>query len=480
MLFTSGIFLFFYLPAALIGFFALGRVVGHRAAASFLAFMSCLFYGYWAPAYLALLFGSIGFNYLGGLLIYARRGTPAARLITAGWIVVDLLALGYFKYYNFFADNLRAAALPLPILNVVLPIGISFFTFTQIAFLVDTYKGKVREFRLVHYILFVTFFPHLIAGPILHHAEMMPQFADPAVYRARVKDLAAGLAFFLTGMAKKVLIADSISPMADAAFATAGTAHIAMLPAWVGALAYTLQLYFDFSGYSDMAVGLALLFGIRLPFNFDSPYRATSMIDFWRRWHMTLSRFLRDYLYIPLGGSRRGPARRHVNLFATMLLGGLWHGAAWTFVIWGALHGTYLIVNHGWRHLSERSGALALPPAAGWLLTMAAVVVGWVFFRAADVREAVAMLTGMGGLNGIGTVEADGVALLLGLLLVVVAIPNSQQLIDGRLMPWLEQLAARRSSVTVPLAMGGATATIVTLALIAASRTNSAFIYFNF
>jgi D-alanyl-lipoteichoic acid acyltransferase DltB (MBOAT superfamily) len=292
---------------------------------------------------------------------------------------------------------------------VILPLGISFFTFTQIAFLVDTYQGKVKEFNFVHYALFVTYFPHLIAGPVLHHAEMMPQFARRSVCHINWDNVAVGLSIFVLGLAKKVLLADSVADFSTPVFEAVKAGGTPMLiEAWVGALAYTLQLYFDFSAYSDMAIGISLMFNVRLPLNFNSPYKATSIIEFWRCWHMTLSRFLRDYLYIPLGGSRLGTSRRYANLVITMLLGGLWHGAGWTFVIWGALHGTYLLINHAWRGFKDRMGwgeGGRLASLGAGALTFLAVVVGWVFFRADSFTIAVAMLQGMAGMNGVSLPE---------------------------------------------------------------------------
>jgi D-alanyl-lipoteichoic acid acyltransferase DltB (MBOAT superfamily) len=285
----------------------------------------------------------------------------------------------------------------------VLPIGISFFTFTQIAYLVDTYQGKVKEYRFIHYLLFITYFPHLIAGPVLHHAEMMPQFDQPHTYRFSYRNLAVGLSIFAIGLAKKVLVADSLAPHASFLFDKSDA--FSLLLAWGGVLAYAFQLYFDFSGYSDMAIGISRLFGIRLPLNFDSPYKAANIIDFWRRWHMTLSRFLRDYLYVPLGGNRKGPVRRYVNLMLTMLLGGLWHGAGLNFALWGALHGAYLMLNHAWQALARRLRFPLAAPAwrgASMVLTFGAVCVAWVFFRAAGFGKAAIILQGMAGQFGIG------------------------------------------------------------------------------
>ena len=329
----------------------------------------------------------------------------------AGAIGVNLILLGYFKYANFFATNLnQLAGTSLNIGEVILPLGISFFTFTQIAFLVDTYQGKVKEFNFVHYTLFVTYFPHLIAGPVLHHKEMMPQFAKRNVCHINWDNVAVGLSIFILGLAKKVLIADSLATFSTPIFSAVAAGGSPMLfEAWTGALAYTLQLYFDFSAYSDMAIGISLMFNVRLPMNFNSPYKATNIIDFWRRWHMSLSRFLRDYLYIPLGGSRNGKAQRYLNLMITMVLGGLWHGAGWTFVIWGALHGFYLMVNHAWRGFKEKMGwgeGGSLAKLGAGVLTFLAVVIGWVFFRADSFSSAITMLHGMAGMNGVSLPES--------------------------------------------------------------------------
>ncbi|MGH9648052.1 MAG: MBOAT family O-acyltransferase, partial [Bryobacteraceae bacterium] len=353
MLFNSYPFLLGFLPVTLFGFFAIGQS-SRRLAAAWLAFASLVFYGWWNPIYVLLLAASIAFNYtLGVRIARARhRADGAAKRWVVLAVAVNLAVLGYFKYANFFVDNFASVARFHPdIAKIVLPLGISFYTFTQIAFLFDAYRGKVIEFNPVHYALFVTYFPHLIAGPILHHAEMMPQFRQRAIYRVNAENFAVGLTIFAIGLFKKTVLADGIAPFVGPLFSTAASSPPSFLDAWGGALTYTCQLYFDFSGYSDMAIGLSRLFGVVLPLNFDSPYKAANIIDFWRRWHMTLSRFLRDYVYFGLGGNRHGLARRYINLFVTMLLGGLWHGAGWTFVAWGALHGVYLMINHAWRAL---------------------------------------------------------------------------------------------------------------------------------
>jgi alginate O-acetyltransferase complex protein AlgI len=405
MLFNSYPFLFVFLPATFAGFFLLARF-SHTLAAAWLTVASFVFYGWWSLAYVALLLASIAFNFAVGMAIVREAGTGRSRRLLALGVAANLLLLGYYKYADFFVSNLNRIGAGLPLPEVVLPLGISFFTFTQIAFLVDAWQGKASEYRFIHYALFVTYFPHLIAGPVLHHREMMPQFGLRETYRIDWESLAVGLTIFFIGLFKKTVIADGIAVYVRPVFdAPAQGIALSAVDAWAGALAYTFQLYFDFSGYSDMAIGLSRLFGVRLPLNFASPYKAASIIDFWRRWHMTLSRFLRDYLYIPLGGSRRGSARRYANLMATMLLGGLWHGASWTFVAWGGLHGVYLLANHAWRELRARCGWKGpygrVSHAAAVLLTFVATVVAWVFFRADSLDHALAIVGAMSGANGV-------------------------------------------------------------------------------
>lgn len=401
MLFNSHVFLLF-LILTLIGFHALVRRDAVLAK-GWLVAASLFFYGWWKFSYLALLLGSVAGNFvLARLISQARqRGDGTGFLLGLG-VAGNLGLIGFFKYAGFFteaANALTGAGFPVP--NVILPLAISFFTFQQIAFLVDTARGESDNQNFLDYLLFVTFFPQLIAGPIVHHKEMLPQFSGIRSERL-LRNLAIGTTIFIIGLFKKVGIADEIAPYADQVFnAAAGGYAPTLFEAWVGTLAYTLQIYFDFSGYSDMAIGLGWMFGIRLPLNFFSPYKATSIIDFWRRWHITLSRFLRDYLYIPLGGNRYGVSRRFLNLFITMLLGGLWHGAGWTFVIWGGLHGTYLIINHAWRRFVPWDGTRLSVRVVSWLATFLAVVVAWVFFRAPDLQTALVMMAGLAGGNGV-------------------------------------------------------------------------------
>lgn len=516
MLFNSVEFIFGFFPVAALVFFGIARW-SHPAAAAWLALASLFFYGWWNWAYVPLLVASAAFNYVCGVhlarFVRAHR-TRAAGALFAFAVSANLLLLGYYKYANFFLGiwgSVTGDASSIG--HIILPLGISFFTFTQIAFLADVHRGYAKEYNPIHYGLFVTYFPHLIAGPILHHKEMMPQFQEARTYRLNLEDVAVGLTIFFIGLFKKTVIADGVAPYASPLFLNPGAPDL--LAAWGGALAYTFQLYFDFSGYSDMAIGLSRVFGVKLPLNFDSPYKAPNIIDFWRRWHMTLSRFLRDYLYISLGGNRKGTARRYLNLFVTMLLGGLWHGAGWTFVFWGGLHGVYLIVNHGWRALWQRlrqdpdrttTGGLALAR----LTTFVAVVVGWVFFRATSLDDALAILRGMAGLNGVSipaalatylapsvkaALEHWGVVFPLGggsrlifqyswivaLLPLVMLAPNTQEIL-GRFQPALNFREGQRlvhPSWRPTPGWAAIVATVTACGLLSLTRV-SEFLYYQF
>jgi D-alanyl-lipoteichoic acid acyltransferase DltB (MBOAT superfamily) len=423
MLFSSYTFLFQFLPATVLAF-AAARLHSPRAGIMVLAGASLFFYGAWRPAYLLLLLASIAVNFTCGL----RMEDPLRRRrIGIFGVALNLAVLCYFKYTDFIFDSLNTlTGAPLPFVSIILPLGISFFTFQQIAYLVDVMRGAKVERDIVSYTLFVSFFPHLIAGPLVHHAEMIPQFKRGHTNRSALL-AARAVAIFAAGLFKKVVIADNLAQFVSPVFAHVDAGGGVTTPwAWLATLAYCLQIYFDFSGYSDMAIGLALLFGIRLPVNFRSPYQAISIIEFWRRWHITLSRFLRDYLYIPLGGNRFGEQRRYINLLVTMLLGGLWHGAGWNFFLWGGLHGVYLCINHlwrawrgndalasatgldpkelaakglvkGWARILVRRLATGLATGVSWAITFSAVVIAWVFFRARTAAGAWQMLGGLFG-----------------------------------------------------------------------------------
>ncbi len=354
---------------------------------------SIFFYGFWDYRYLSLIFCSIAFNFGVGRLLSKGGGSKNKALLIFG-IVANLGLLGYFKYANFFAENLQILlGIGLGLAAIALPLAISFFTFQQIAFLVDSARGERGECSFVDYCLFVSFFPQLIAGPIVHHSEMMPQF-EQAGGSVDWEKIAKGLFIFGIGLFKKVIIADSLAQWVAPGYAAVES--LSLIDSWLVTVAYMFQLYFDFSGYSDMAIGSALIMGIVLPWNFQSPYKAMTIQEFWRRWHMTLSRFLRDYLYIPLGGSRCSDPRVGFNLFVTFLLGGIWHGAGWTFMIWGAMHGVACIIHRVWSGKGRR-----LPPLVAWCMVLMFLNVTWVFFRAPDWGAAVDMLGAMVGLNGV-------------------------------------------------------------------------------
>ena len=403
MLFNSFEFIFLFLPVTVVLYYVATRYLGAEYGISLLVVASLFFYGYWNPIYLLLILFSIVANYaLGAWLAKARK--PAVLLVIG--VSLNLILLGYFKYANFFIENLNLiAGTDWNIGRIILPLAISFFTFQQISFLIDARQGKTREYNFLHYCLFVCFFPQLIAGPIVHHNEMLPQFSRRTAISPQWSNFAIGISIFAIGLFKKTVIADNLSTYVGQIYDSPDVAaNVDFFLAWGSTLAYTFQLYFDFSGYSDMAIGCARLFGIKLPVNFFSPYKSQNIVEFWRRWHITLSRFLRDYLYISLGGNRKGKIRRYVNLFLTMLLGGLWHGAGWPFVVWGALHGSYLIINHAWHRVLAIAG---LSPesklayrAFSWTITFLAVIVGWVYFRAPTVEQGNAIVLAMLGANG--------------------------------------------------------------------------------
>ena len=540
MLFTSWDFLFFFLPIALFGYWTLSHL-GRAGGASWLILASIVFYGFFAPSLVILLLCSIAFNYLVSVGIRSLMAKPSLQqaLLFFG-ITADLGALFYYKYFFAlfsFVDGLAFNGLH-GMQAIILPLGISFFTFTQIGYLIDCKAGVTEENSLLDYILFVTFFPHLIAGPILHHSEMMPQFADRSIYGLRADNLGAGFSFFTLGMLKKILFADPLAALNASGFAAAE--HIQVLGAWGTVLGYSLQLYFDFSGYSDMAIGLALMFNIKFPANFNSPYKARNIIDFWQRWHMTLTRYLTLYLYNPIamGLRRRRMDRGHsmsrkametphafVTLVAmptvfTMGLAGLWHGAGFQFVIFGLLHGFYLVVNHGWRMYGPKPSKT---PRA-WLarqaivvsqvtITFLAVLLAQVFFRADSTSQALDMLSGMFGLHGFehalpvprtvmnvstklnALLQPFGFSLFVPVFnpyavqafrivlgfVIVWSLPNTQQImalakpILGKMPPMAPRLLLWRPSVPWALTIGGS----AIVALLSLSGTTE-FLYFQF
>jgi len=396
MLFNSHEFIFAFLPLTFFIYFYLNHKRLTELGKVFLIFSSLFFYSWWNIAYLPIILSSMLFNYIIGRSLNDsnKNGLSRKSFLIVG-IICNIALLGYFKYTDFllanynllFSDNVE-------LLHLALPLAISFFTFQQIAYLVDSYRAETKEYDFLNYALFVTFFPQLIAGPIVHHKEMMPQFSKTKNKLINYRNIAIGLFIFSIGIFKKIVIADSFSIWATAGFDTATTLNF--FEAWATSLSYTFQLYFDFSGYTDMAIGVALLFNIKLPINFNSPYKATSIQDFWRRWHITLSRFLRDYVYIPLGGNRMGEFRTYTNLMATFIIGGIWHGAGWTFVFWGFLHGFALVVQRVWSKFG-----LQLWTWLAWLITFNFINIAWIFFRAKNWDSAINVLSAMFGVNGI-------------------------------------------------------------------------------
>ena len=400
MVFSSHVFILGFLPLTLLAVFLARRLGGRAGAVVTLVVASMAFYAWWDWRFLALLWASILFNYYWSRLLLRPYPESRRRWLLGIGVAANLAVLCFFKYTNFFLENLDLVlGRDFSALHIILPLGVSFITFQKIAYLVDVWRDRPQPYRLIDYALFVSFFPQLIAGPIVHHKELIPQLQQPDLGILRLGNFNLGISVFVIGLAKKVFIADWLVIYADPLFGAAAQGQpLSGFEAWGGTLAYALQLYFDFSGYADMAIGLGLMFGLILPENFNRPYAALSISDFWRRWHITLSRFLRDYLYIPLGGNRGGRWSELRNLGTTMILGGIWHGAAWTFVIWGAIHGGALIVERLWRQLRGRLGWGELPTFAAWPLTLVVVMMAWVPFRAESLNATwnmwSAMLTG--------------------------------------------------------------------------------------
>jgi alginate O-acetyltransferase complex protein AlgI len=502
MTFNNPLFFLIFLPLCVLGFDLSGRY-GRRAAIGFLSFMSIVFYAVWSVPYVLLLAGSICWNFFVSRRIYASAEDEKAqsRWLFAG-IAVNLAALGYFKYlfpFLGFVQTLTQGQWHFS--SVILPLGISFFTFTQIAYLVDLKQGVAQPESFLTYSFFVTFFPHLVAGPILHNKDLMPQVREERRYRLNANDVALGLTWFAMGMFKKVVVADRIAPVADRMFANAH--HAGTSDAWQGVLTYALQLYFDFSGYSDMAVGLARIFSIRFPFNFNSPFKSTSVIEFWQRWHMTLTQYIMSYVYTPIHlvisrrrraqGKKTGLAARNtidgflntvfVPTAATMFLAGVWHGAGLQFFGFGISHGIYLTINHLWRtfvpagSLPRRifSGPVAV------VLTMLCVMLAMVQFRADGLGDAFAVYAGMLGLHGPGTpLRITSVAKFAGLLGVVWFMPNTQEILGEQATQGVATISLVKSPGFKPTILWWGAATVTFMLAIAYSSSSTTFLYFQF
>lgn len=472
MLFNSYEFIFLFLPFTFFIYFYLNKQRLTEAGKGFLVAMSLVFYSWWNLAYLPLILLSMIFNYSIGVSL--TKDASSVRISKKQLLVIgifgNLSALGYFKYADFFIDNINGLlGSHIAALNLLLPLAISFFTFQQIAYLVDSYKGDTKEYDFLNYAVFVTFFPQLIAGPIVHHREMMPQFAGAKNKIINYRNIALGSFIFSMGLFKKVVVADTL-----AIWATNGFDHkeiLTFVEAWATSLSYTFQLYYDFSGYTDMAIGLALLFNIRLSVNFNSPYKALTIQDFWRRWHITLSRFLKDYVYIPLGGSRATSLTIYRNILITFFIGGIWHGAGWTFIVWGLLHGVALVVHRIWSRYNIRLYAIA-----AWLVTFNFINFSWIFFRAQEFEDAIKVLEGMAGFHGVGNsnlLNKLGSSFMDDFLLVSVVFVMAFLLIFSKNS--MERLAAFR-----PSAGYAAFTALLFIAALANFQKISEFLYFNF
>ncbi|WP_456364383.1 MBOAT family O-acyltransferase [Priestia aryabhattai] len=382
MLFNSFIFIFLFLPIVFSGYFLLNYFKKHQLSLYWLALGSLFFYGYFKPIYLILISISIGFNYLIGSQMNGteRRGIKKT-LLTIG-ILFNVSLLGYYKYADFFISNTNTAlGTNFNLLHLILPLGLSFITFQKIAYLVDTFRGETKNYKFSTFVLFATFFPQLIAGPIVHHKEIIPQFEEEKNKRISFDNVSKGIYIFLIGLTKKVVIADTVAIWANDGFQNYKS--LTFIESWITSFSYTIQLYFDFSGYCDMAIGLALLFNIKLPTNFYSPYKSRNIQEFWKKWHMTLGRFLTQYIYIPFGGNRKGAARTYFNLFIVFFISGFWHGAGWTFILWGTLHGLASIIVRLWGKTK-----IQLPYWFSWFITFQFVNVAWIYFRASTIGQA--------------------------------------------------------------------------------------------
>ncbi len=480
MLFNSLEYIILFLPVSLVIYFLLNRRKLTKAATAWLVLASLFFYSWWNIKYLALIVASILVNFAVGTALARTAGSGREErfrkhILTVG-IAANILLLGYYKYTDFFISNINAlTGLQFSMQKVVLPLGISFFTFTQIAYLVDTYKNTAREYDFLNYALFVTFFPHLLAGPIIHHKEMMPQFASLRNKVFSYRNMSQALFLFFIGLFKKAIIADALASVANAGFDSA--AALTFRDAWVTSLAYTLQLYFDFSAYTDMALAAALMFNIRLPLNFNSPYKALDITDFWRRWHMTLSRFLRDYIYIPLGGNRKGSGRTYFNLMATFLIGGLWHGAGWTFVFWGFLHGAATVIHRFWQRLG-----IALPRIVAWFLTFNFVNIAWVFFRARNWEDARRVLAAMFGMKGLSfSTQLDRLGIKFGSLVFMHVNRNIFAVLAAALLAAVLLKNTNQLSLEFrPNWRNGAVVVIIAFYTLLSLHNVTEFLYFNF
>lgn len=430
MLFNSYIFIFIFLPISLCLYYATSKYYNGKLGVITLVFSSLAFYGYWNPKFILLIIFSILTNYCIAMFIQFIKIKELRKVVFLFGVIFNIGLLFYFKYVNFFIENLKSIGFNFNHISILLPLGISFFTFTQIAFLVDCFKKRVNDFSLINYFLFVTFFPHLLAGPILHHSEMMPQFGNSRNKSINLHNLYTGMVIFSIGLFKKAVVADYFATNVDVLFNQFVSGLLTTNNAWSASLGYSLQLYYDFSGYTDMAIGVALLFNIVLPINFNSPYKSVSVKDFWRRWHITLSRFLKDYIYIPLGGNRGGKFRTEVNVFVVFLVGGFWHGAGWNYIVWGALHAIGYLVATLWELINTRMFNVKINRKLSVIMMFLFINFTWVFFRAESLGQAINIVRVMfnfSQFSGSSYFNFNNVLLLVAVFLTM-TMPNSAQI----------------------------------------------------
>jgi alginate O-acetyltransferase complex protein AlgI len=476
VLFNSIEFILLFLPAVLLGYWFCVTFLKENSAKYWLIASSLFFYAWWEVSYLLIIVLSMVINYRVGVLIFHFEKFKRVLLFIS--ILANLGVLGYYKYSNFFIDQINIGlGYGLEFEKVLLPLAISFFTFQQIAYLVDASRGEVKSYGFIDYCLFVAFFPQLIAGPIVHHSQVMSQFKNSMVKGLDPQKISLGVLVFIMGLFKKVVFADGISEFSSPVFLKLGEGQLlSSFDAWSGALGYTLQLYFDFSGYSDMAIGVAMIFGIILPINFNSPYKALSIIDFWRRWHITLSNFLRDYVYFPLGGNKKGNSRRYFNLLLTMLIGGLWHGAGWGFIFWGLLHGLFLILNHYWNFIKMKFTIFpdGLPFGVSRIITILCIIFSWVFFKVENFNDALSMLASMLIIERVFYFEMiSNAEFSLGLVFlfsIVLWMPNTATIVN-----YLDQSWLRKKPFFI-----GMLAALTLFYIIINLKSDAEFLYFNF
>ncbi|MFS1519187.1 MBOAT family O-acyltransferase [Bacillus sp. SCS-151] len=475
MLFNSYVFILLYLPIVFICYFLLQKLKFRTAAKGFLVLASLYFYSYWNVKYLPIMIVSILINFLLATLI--NKGIQGKKVILVLGIIFNISLLGYFKYSDFFLTNVNTLFQSnFPLLQLALPLAISFFTFQQIAYLVDSYRGETKGYSFLNYSFFVSFFPQLIAGPIVHHSEIIKQLEEPTHYKMNFDNISRGLYIFVIGLFKKVIIADTFAIWANDGYSN--LANLTFVDSWIVTMSYTFQLYFDFSGYCDMAIGIALIFNLKLPINFNSPYKSLNIQDFWRRWHITLGRFFTKYIYFPLGGSRVGPIRRNFNLFIIFFISGLWHGAGWTFIIWGILHGVASITYRIWNQLGFK-----LPKLLAWFVTFLFVHIAWVYFRSPDVGTANAMIVKM---FSFGELPPKIASVVIGMGLPVQSAPNFFDLkliililIFLFIVVWMKNSVEKLNNFSFTIKNAAIISILAVISILYLNRV-SEFLYFNF